>query len=72
MASSTGSVAGIVLAAGSSRRPEGRDKLYLELTGESLLRRYAIAALVPRGLPGSSHYRAGEPGRTRAPSMERW
>jgi len=37
-------VAGVLLAAGSSRRM-GRDKLYLELEGESLLRRAARRAL---------------------------
>jgi len=37
-------IAGVVLAAGSSRRM-GRDKLYLELGGESLLRRSVRQAL---------------------------
>ncbi len=48
MALPAGSVAAVVLAAGSSRRMEGRDKLYLEMAGESLLRRCVRQAIAAR------------------------
>ena len=48
MSSDRGSVAGIVLAAGASTRL-GRNKLFIELEGESLLRR-AVRRVSEAGL----------------------
>jgi len=45
MALPAGSVAAVVLAAGSSQRMGGPDKLYLEMAGESLLRRCVRQAI---------------------------
>ncbi len=61
----TGSVAGIVLAAGSSRRLEGRDKLYLEMAGESLLRR-CVRRAIAAGLDPLLVIAGPEPDRARS------
>ena len=65
MAFPTGSVAGIVLAAGSSRRLGGRDKLYLEMAGESLLSR-CVRRAIAAGLDPVLVVAGPEPARARS------
>ena len=65
MSSPGQSVAGIVLAAGSSRRMGGRDKLYLEMAGESLLRR-GVRRAIAAGLDPVLLVAGPEPDRARS------